>query len=75
MELGHQKRELSCPEITAEPKMKTESANEKLLLMFIPALPLPFSPIKVFMFPFCVETCIWLTREADPNLQFSVAPK
>ena len=74
-ELGNQKGELSRPEITAEPKMKTDSANEKLLLVFTPALPLPFPSIKVFTFPFCVETCLWLIREADLKLQFSVAPK
>ena len=30
IELGNQKGELSCPEITAEPQMKKDSASEKL---------------------------------------------
>lgn len=36
---------------------------------------LPFSLYKSFSFPCLAGTCTWLTKVADPELQFSTDPK
>ena len=67
-ELGNQKGELSRPEITAEPKMKTDSANEKLPPRVYSCLPTSVSLYKSVHVPFLCGDLHVAHQEGRPQI-------
>ena len=72
----NQKRELSCPMMTAEPNRETkdcfpgeDSANKKSwILGSLQPSQLSFPSREVFSFP-CVGTCVWFSVVTDARLK------
>ena len=55
--------------------LDNDSANERSWTLCLLRSPnFLFLSIKVFSFPFYMETCMWLSLVADPELQFSGDP-
>ena len=81
--MGDQKGALLPPAMIIEPNMEkkcfsfltmTQPMKGHGLFVYYRSPNFLFLSIKVFSFPFYMETCMWLSLVADPELQFSGDP-